>query len=93
MNPPPAPKGGARKAAPVSHLAGFFIGRSIKKGIERNGAGPPYAGADVILVAQNATYTIKHEARISAGQKQEQAGMRASREAGSTWENKSNEVA
>ena len=26
-----------------------------------------YAGANVILVAQNATYIIKHAARLSAG--------------------------
>jgi hypothetical protein len=35
----------------------------------------PHAGANVILVAQNATYTVKHEAPVSAGQQREQAGM------------------
>jgi isopenicillin N synthase-like dioxygenase len=38
-----------------------------------NGAGAAYDGGDVILVAQDATYTIKHEDPVSAGQKREKA--------------------
>jgi len=51
----------------AGECAGFFIGRSIKKRLQTNGAKAPYDGADVILVAQNATYTIKHQAQVSAG--------------------------
>jgi hypothetical protein len=38
-----------------------------------NGAGAAYDGGDVILVAQDATYTIKHEDPVSAGQEREKA--------------------
>src|SRR5687768_15494322 len=46
------------------------------------------AGANVILVAQNATYTIKHEARFRRGNKENKPEqIRATWDAGSTWEN------